>query len=60
MKNFKNIIVAVILIVAAFGLIGGVGYTLYYGDWLLSLVYIILGILAFPQAKTLFASLWCD
>jgi len=56
----KSIFIAVILIIAVFGLIGGIGYTLYYGDWLLSLVYIILGILAFPQAKRLFASLWSD
>lgn len=58
MKNFVNVLIAFFLIFVAFALIGGIGYTLYYGDWLLSLDYILLAILAFPQAEKLFKSLW--
>jgi uncharacterized membrane protein len=41
----------------ALGSIGGLGYCLYSGAWLIAIAVVILGIMAFPTAKKLFKEL---
>lgn len=54
MKYFKNIGILVLLFVAAFGLICGIGYCLYSGEWLYAIGVAVLGALCVPFGIKLF------
>lgn len=45
------------LVAYAVGLIGGMGYAAYNGEWFIAVCVILLGVMAFPKAKEAFKTL---
>lgn len=56
----KKILVFLVLALAFIGLLGGIGYTAYYGDYPITIGVAVLGYLAYPKAKEMFKSLFDD
>ena len=42
------------LFLYAMGVIGGIGYAIYSGAWVIAVAVAVLGVLAFPTAKMLY------
>ena len=56
----KKILVFLVLALAVLGLLGGIGYTIYYGGYPITLGIAVLGYLAYPKANEMFKSLFDD
>lgn len=53
----KKILVFLVLALAVIGLLGGIGYTAYYGAYPIAIGVAVLGYLAYPKAKEMFSKL---
>lgn len=56
----KKILVFLVLALAVLGLLGGIGYTIYYGGYPIAIGIAVLGYLAYPKAKEMFKNLFSD
>lgn len=56
----KSIELFLILAIAFLGLVGGIGYTIYNGAYLIAIGIAVLGYLAYPKAKEMFKALFSD
>lgn len=56
----KKILVFLVLVLAVLGLLGGIGYTIYYGGYPIAIGIAVLGYLAYPKAKEMFKGLFDD
>lgn len=53
----KKILLFLVLVLAVLGLLGGIGYTIYYGTYPITVGVAVLGYLAYPKAKKMFKEL---
>ena len=53
-KKMKKYIYLIILFAYVMGIIGGIGYALYSGAWVIAVAVAILGAMAFPTAKEIY------
>ncbi len=60
MKNFKSIAFFLVLAVIAFGLICGIYFTAYSGQYLYMAALVVVGIAVIPTAKWLWKKMWED
>ncbi len=58
MKNFKSIAFFLVLAVIAFGIICGIGFTAYSGEYLYTAALVVVGIAVIPTAKELWKKMW--
>lgn len=56
----NKILVFLVLALAVFGLLGGIGYAIYGGSYPIAVGIAFLGYLAYPKAKDLFKSLFAE
>lgn len=57
LKNMKKYICLVLLFLYVMGAIGGIGYALYSGAWVIAVAVLVLGVMAFQTAKKLYDEL---
>lgn len=50
----KNFIYMTLLGLYVLGTIGGIGYSIYYGEWITAIAIVVLAVMAFPKAKEYF------
>lgn len=60
MKNFKSIAFFLVLAVIAFGLICGIYFAAYSGQYLYTAALVVVGIAVIPTAKWLWKKMWED
>ena len=53
----NKILIIILLFLSFMGIIGGIGYTLYYGVWPISIGIVAAGYLAWPRFRELFRKL---
>ena len=56
----KKVLVFLALFLAVIGLLGGIGYTAYYGAYPIAIGIAVLGHLAYPKVKERFKNLFSD
>lgn len=56
----NKILVFLVLALAVFGLLGGIGYAIYGGSYPIAVGIAVLGYLAYPKAKEMFKNLFSD
>lgn len=56
----NKILVFLVLALAVFGLLGGIGYAIYGGSYSIAVGIAFLGYLAYPKAEELFKSLFVE
>ena len=56
-KQMTKIIAFLLLFLSFMGIIGGIGYTIYYGAWFFSVGLVAVTYLAWPKFKELFGTL---
>jgi len=55
--NMKKYMYLVGIFLYAMGVIGGVGYAIYAGAWVIAIAVLVLGVMAFPTAKVFYEEL---
>jgi hypothetical protein len=58
MKNFKSIAFFSVLAIVAFGLICGIAFTVFNGEYLYAIALVVVGICVIPTAKKLWKKMW--
>lgn len=58
MKNFKSIAFFLILAIIAFGLICGIGFCIYSGQYLYTAALVVVAIACVPTAKMVWKKMW--
>ena len=58
MKNFKSIAFFLVLAIIAFGIICGIGFTMYSGQYLYAFALLVVGLACVPMAKWLWKKMW--
>ena len=53
----NKVLILIILFLSFMGIIGGIGYTIYYGAWFFSVGLVAVAYLAWPKFKELFGTL---
>ena len=53
----KKVLVFLVLFLAVLGLLGGIGYTIYYGGYPIAIGIAVLGYLAYQKANEMFKEL---
>ena len=53
----KKILSFILLCLYVLGVVGGIGYTIYFGVWYVAIGIAALGYMAFPKAKECFENL---
>lgn len=60
MKNFKSIAFFLVLAIIVFGIICGIGFTVFSGQYLYTAALVVVGIAVIPTAKWLWKKMWED
>lgn len=55
--NMKKYLYLVGIFLYAMGVIGGVGYAIHAGAWVIAIAVLVLGVMAFPTAKVFYEEL---
>lgn len=55
--SMKKYLYLVGLFLYAMGVIGGIGYSIYAGAWVIAVAVLVLGVMAFPTAKVFYEEL---